>query len=399
MSTEVARRRLADVADVVMGQSPPGSTYNEDRVGLPFIQGAAEFGRRYPAPEKYCSSPQKVAEPGDLLISVRAPVGRINFAHERLAIGRGLAIIRAGPQIAAEYLAIALEAELPQLLARSGTGMFRSITGAALKDIELALPPAELQLEVASTVGGAEAVVAGSAHHAAAVRRFRTALRQKTIGDLQPRVGTVELSTLGRFARGGSFPRAEQGRRSGDHPVFKVNDMNTEGNERALRKPENWVTEDQRRRLKMKLWPAGTVVFARVGAALTGDRRRLLVRQSVLDDNLLGLVPDPELVSPYFLMLALESVPLSKMAQQGAVPSVNARMVGAISVPVPGLDEQRDIEDCFRAVDAVEEAARLRLELAERLRLSLIGHYFDQAPAADPEVDSISTVEAVAEPA
>ena len=92
--------RLETLAEVVMGQSPPGDTVVDfegdhgDDGGLPFIQGNAEFGLRSPAPAKWCVRPLKVAEPGDLLISVRAPVGHTNRADQQLAIGRGLAAVR-----------------------------------------------------------------------------------------------------------------------------------------------------------------------------------------------------------------------------------------------------------------------------------------------------------------
>lgn len=86
---------LCEVADLVMGQSPPSTSYNETGEGLPFYQGKSEFGPTYPTPQKYCTDPKKLAEPGDILMSVRAPVGATNLCHERSCIGRGLAAIRA----------------------------------------------------------------------------------------------------------------------------------------------------------------------------------------------------------------------------------------------------------------------------------------------------------------
>ena len=86
--------RLADQAEVLMGQSPPSSSCSEDGDGLPFIQGNAEFGRRSPLPRLRCTSPARVAEAGDLLLSVRAPVGALNQATERTVIGRGLSALR-----------------------------------------------------------------------------------------------------------------------------------------------------------------------------------------------------------------------------------------------------------------------------------------------------------------
>jgi type I restriction enzyme S subunit len=79
---------------LTMGQSPPGQTYNETGEGLPFYQGRADFGFRFPNRRVYCSAPTRIAEKGDTLVSVRAPVGDINMAAERSCIGRGVAAIR-----------------------------------------------------------------------------------------------------------------------------------------------------------------------------------------------------------------------------------------------------------------------------------------------------------------
>lgn len=80
--------------DLTMGQSPPGKTYNETGNGLPFFQGRRDFGFRYPSNRVYCTVPQRLADHGDTLVSVRAPVGDINMAIERCCVGRGVAAVR-----------------------------------------------------------------------------------------------------------------------------------------------------------------------------------------------------------------------------------------------------------------------------------------------------------------
>ncbi len=80
--------RLGEVGKIIMGQSPPSSTYNDKGIGLPFLQGKAEFGEIYPKPVKYCSKPLKVAQNGDILISVRAPVGdHVKISPPECSIG------------------------------------------------------------------------------------------------------------------------------------------------------------------------------------------------------------------------------------------------------------------------------------------------------------------------
>lgn len=85
---------LSKIAVLTMGQSPAGTTYNETGGGLPFYQGRTDFGFRFPKKRIYCSAPTRIAEKGDILISVRAPVGDLNMANETCCIGRGVASIR-----------------------------------------------------------------------------------------------------------------------------------------------------------------------------------------------------------------------------------------------------------------------------------------------------------------
>lgn len=85
---------LSDCCEITMGQSPPGDTYNEDGVGLPFYQGKTDFGFRFPRRRIYCSAPTRQASIGATLISVRAPVGSANIAKEVCSIGRGIAALK-----------------------------------------------------------------------------------------------------------------------------------------------------------------------------------------------------------------------------------------------------------------------------------------------------------------
>ena len=79
---------------LTMGQSPPGDTYNEAGDGLPFYQGRTDFGFRFPSQRVFCTAPTRLAEPGDTLVSVRAPVGDVNMALEKCCVGRGVAAVR-----------------------------------------------------------------------------------------------------------------------------------------------------------------------------------------------------------------------------------------------------------------------------------------------------------------
>jgi type I restriction enzyme S subunit len=143
---------LSECAELDMGQSPPGESYNITGDGMPFLQGSAEFGIKNPKPKKWTTSPTKVAEPGDLLISVRAPVGDVNFADRKVCIGRGLARIRETNLATTSFLVLALQYAHKDLTAASGTGMFSSISGANLKKIRVKVPSKDKQQQLVHAV-------------------------------------------------------------------------------------------------------------------------------------------------------------------------------------------------------------------------------------------------------
>src|SRR5256714_15402583 len=95
---------LSTVAQINMGQSPPSSSYNLRGQGLPFYQGKADFGDLHPNVRVFCTEPLKVADAGDILISVRAPVGPTNINLEKSCIGRGLAALRCQDGFDTKYL-------------------------------------------------------------------------------------------------------------------------------------------------------------------------------------------------------------------------------------------------------------------------------------------------------
>ncbi len=135
---------LGDCFDLTMGQSPPGSTYNEDGDGLPFFQGRADFGFRYPENRKFCTAPTRRAQPADTLVSVRAPVGDINMAWEECCIGRGVAALRhkSGSTSFTYYAAQTLQ---PALRAYESEGtVFGAITKRQFESLEVLEPPVEL---------------------------------------------------------------------------------------------------------------------------------------------------------------------------------------------------------------------------------------------------------------
>ena len=145
-------RSLDNVSKVIMGQSPPSSTYNTDGNGIPFFQGKGEFGSLYPNVRKWCSKPSKIAQKNDVLISVRAPVGPTNLAPSECCIGRGLAAIHPPEGIPAKYILFylrSIESEIEAL----GTGTtFKAISGPILRSLSVPVAPPTEQTLIVSEI-------------------------------------------------------------------------------------------------------------------------------------------------------------------------------------------------------------------------------------------------------
>ena len=120
--------KLKDVCTINMGQSPSSDSYNENGHGVPFFQGNADFGERYPVTRKWCSAPTKMAAPEDILISVRAPIGAMNYAKEECCIGRGLAALTPNREkVAPEYIFWLLKGKNEELNCKGTGSTFKAI--------------------------------------------------------------------------------------------------------------------------------------------------------------------------------------------------------------------------------------------------------------------------------
>ena len=131
---------LSDIANITMGQSPSGSSYNEDGIGAIFFQGRAEFGFRFPTIRLYTTEPKRMAYANDILMSVRAPVGDLNIAHNDCCIGRGLAAIhsKTNHQSFVLYTMFSLKKQL-DVFNGEGT-VFGSINRNSLNDMPILIP-------------------------------------------------------------------------------------------------------------------------------------------------------------------------------------------------------------------------------------------------------------------
>ena len=183
---------LSDIADITMGQSPSGSSYNEDGNGTIFFQGRAEFGFRFPTVRLYTTEPKRMACTNDTLMSVRAPVGDLNVAHTDCCIGRGLAAIHSknNHQSFVLYTMFSLKKQL-DVFNGEGT-VFGSINRISLNDMPLIIPSSDKLDEFEALVVPMDAAIRNNYDEICRLEQLRDSLLPKLMsGELD--VSDIEL--------------------------------------------------------------------------------------------------------------------------------------------------------------------------------------------------------------
>lgn len=174
---------LGDVADITMGQSPSGESYNEIGEGEVFFQGRAEFGERFPTRRLFTTEPKRIAEQNSILMSVRAPVGDINIATEQCCVGRGLASIKAKND-KFSFVLYTMYNSKPQLDMYNGEGtVFGSINKDSLNNLDILIPRDELICSFEDVVSKMDTQILNNYKESCALTQLRDTLLPKLMNN------------------------------------------------------------------------------------------------------------------------------------------------------------------------------------------------------------------------
>ena len=351
---------LGEVAEVTMGQSPPGSSYNEAGDGLAFMQGSAEFGAVNPTPVKWCTDPSRIAETGDILVSVRAPVGDTNVADQRIAIGRGLAAVSAREDAAlTPFIWTVIQLKVAELNSVSGSGMFASITGRNFRGLGILLPPLAEQKRIVDVIGAVDAYVASLESYAHAARTARAALLHELLTTNTKGWKETTLGEVADFING--YP-------------FKPNDLGDEGIPVIRIKQLLDVGEPVDRTnvlvpLRCQLRD-GDLVFSWSGTLAIRSWNR---GPAYLNQHLFRVV-EREGVQRSWLALCIDNAigELSEKSHGTTMKHITKKTLLPHAVDLPPLAEQRRIVDVIGAVDGAIAGADRAAEDARNLRSGLL---------------------------
>ncbi|HBD7469439.1 TPA: restriction endonuclease subunit S [Legionella pneumophila] len=379
-------KNIGDVCKVIAGQSPEGKFYNKDRNGLPFYQGKKEYGEKYIGePTTWTTKVTKEAEANDILMSVRAPVGPINFATQRICIGRGLAAIRATKLIDKEFLFNFLLKHENEIIGNTGA-VFNSINKAQIESIKIPVPPLAEQQRIVAILDEAFAAIAKAKANAEqnlknAKELFESYLQGvfENPKDNWEKKKWGDLCDFVRGPFGGSLKKN----------IFKDDGYVVYEQKHAIHDHFNqlryFIDEDKfREMIRFELKP-GDIIMSCSGVTL--GRVAIVpkgIKRGIINQALLKLTPKKN-ISVHFLQHWLRSSIFQKIifdySGGAAIPNVpSAKILKDILIPVPSLKEQERVVSEIELISAqtqkLEAVYQAIINNLEELKKSILQKAF-----------------------
>ena len=348
--------RLKDVCDINMGQSPASDSYNDDGNGVPFFQGNADFGDRYPVTRKWCSAPTKMAQPGDILISVRAPIGAINCAKEECCIGRGLAAVTPDrDKVSPDFVFWLLKGKKEELNSKGTGSTFKAISRKVLEEILVPNVDLKEQFKYAEILEKMYFVQKLQKQELKYLNKLIKARFVEMFGDpgLNPyNFPKLKLLELGELGRGVSKHRPRNDKRllGGDYPLIQTGDV-ADAN---LYIKSYKSTYSELGLQQSKLWDKGTLCIT---IAANIAKTAILDFDACFPDSVVGFQANNKTNNIYMhYWFSFFQEILEAQAPESAQKNINLKVLSELKVIVPGKGEQDKFIDFVRHVDKSKSA-------------------------------------------
>jgi type I restriction enzyme S subunit len=398
---------LSEFADVTMGQSPDAAACNTEERGLPFLQGCAEFGATHPDTNIYCAPPLRVAKSGSVLISVRAPVGTMNYADQDYCVGRGLGAFKAKPGLANTiFLKHAVELNTGYLHRRSQGSTFAAVSTTDVRNVPVPAFSPQVQGRIASILTSIDTAIEKTEALIAKHQQIKAGLMHDLFtrgvlpnGQLrQPRSEAPELyqeTTLGwipaeweltglqakgrpgvGWIRTGPFGSALKGEhwRTHGHPVITIGAL---GEGEFLNEELLFVDTRDAARLRDFQLSAGDVVFSRVADV----GRSVVIREEqagwIMSSNLMRIALDANLVRPDYLQMQLAGdsrvkAQIRSQVNSGGRDVANSAVLSRLRFAWPDPAEQDRIISRALLEERSLQAERRKTEKLQQQKLGLM---------------------------
>lgn len=262
-------------------------------------------------------------------------------------------------------------------LATGTSGTMKNITKGELLGLKILIPPSEEQNKIAKILSTWDRSIEVTEKLISNSQQQKKSLMQQLLTGkkrLPGFSGDWKMGYLGdlcSFKGGSAFKEIYQGNEKGELPFIKVSDMNLPLNGIYINKANNWISCSDAKLMKAKVFQEGTVVFAKVGAALLLNRRRIIVRDTIIDNNMMAATPNYNCDTHYLYQLML-MIDFAKFVQDGAVPSINQSNLSKYKTHFPELPEQQKIASVLSVADKEIETLQQKLEFLKQEKKALM---------------------------
>ncbi len=381
---EWEEKTLGKLAEIIMGQSPDGDSYNTEGIGIPLINGPVEFTEKYPVKIKWTSKPSKYCQDKDVLFCVRgSTTGRMNIANDRYCIGRGVAAIRANEKSTSVFIELILIKNLERILSFTTGSTFQNIDSKSLKDFQFSIPSLPEQTKIANFLSSVDDKLTQ-------LKKKKTLLESYKKGVMQ-KIFYKEI----RFKdeNGKEFPEWEEKKLGevadnilygmnaaaipydGENKYIRITDID-ENSRRFIPNPLSSPDCEIEEKYKLK---EGDIVFARTGASVGKT-----YLYNINDGNLVfaGFLIKFSIVNanPYFIFIQtfLESYNkwVLTMSMRSGQPGINAEEYKTFPVHLPYMNEQIKIANFLSAIDEKINHCSNQIEKMEKWKKGLLQKMF-----------------------
>lgn len=341
---------LGSICELVMGQSPSSDTYNADGEGLPFYQGNADFGEKNPIPHVWCTEPKKVAEKGDILISVRAPIGAINIASEQCCIGRGVAAIRPRLDfISADFLMHQLLASRKKLELMGTGSTFKAVGKKALNGFAISVYPKGDQDIIADQLDCIIQQIKATETQVVQLDQLVKSRFVEMFGELDTNPKGFQLTCfddLGTWTSGGTPSRKNPSYFTGEIDWYSAGELNSLHLGRSKERISLRAIEES----SAKLVPPGSLFVGMYDTAAL--KMGITTKESSSNQACANLVPNG-IVDLVWLYFAIDQLKPSLLAKRSGCRQKNLSLkkIKSFMVPLPDLDSQQGFSRFVAQVD------------------------------------------------
>ena len=312
---------------------------------------------------------------GSLTITARGMVGHANFRdHDYTAIGRVL-VLQPNVKVAGVYFAELINNTIN--FADESTGV-PQLTAPQISKYQLPVPSFPEQQAIAEALSDADALIESLDQLIAKKRQIKQGAMQELLTGKRRLPGfsgeweVVQAGDIGYFKGGSGFPTRFQGGKSGEYPFYKVSDMNIEGNEIFMKNANNYIDDGLRRQVGATSFPANSIVFAKVGAAVFLERKKILSQASCLDNNMAALILDDTRADFRFIHFVLLNKNLGNLVSATALPSLSNSVLATIELVLPPRAEQTAIATILSDMDCELAALESRLAKARKIKQGMM---------------------------